>query len=166
MKENREQHEINTRNILIKEFNLDMKKEYSAEEIKKLLKLHKKDKGVLKFEPSTSYLGYDIIEILVYIEMRVSDGIHNVLGSYENKSRCESCEELFDEHELFEVYDNEGKCLYCCDNCRHKSKLRIGYSNFRNMTKHERELFILEESKFGINYDDYVLKINTIVKCR
>ena len=162
MKENREEYEIKIRKEFIDTLKIEMEKEYQIDEIKELLNKHHLTGGLLKFVPTKVHTGKTIIDTLVYRDLRVTDAIHKELGIYEDKSKCEKCENYYDaeKDKMFQV-EHENHSLFLCRKCRRGLHIKIKYYDFtRWITEEDREAFVLEESNYGIDYSDYMERLN------
>lgn len=160
MVENREEYELKTRNELINKLKLDLDKEYQINEIEELIEKHNLNNGILQFVPRKPHTGQMIIDTLVYMNMRVADAIHKELGVYEDKSKCDDCENYYDAEKdrMFQV--EEEKSPFICETCRRKRHLKIRYYDFiKCFSDEDRKIFILEESKYGLDYADYIKRL-------
>lgn len=141
---------------------LDMNKEYSIDEINELLDKHNMRGGILQFVPTKPHSAQKIIDTLVYMSMRVSDAIHKEMGLYEDKTKCEYCNNYFDgeQERMFQVTNQKGSPVLC-EKCRREHKIKIDYSDFRrHIPNEEKEKFVNEELKYGIDYSDYIERFN------
>lgn len=162
MQENREEFASKKWNEYVNELKLDINKEYSIDEVKTLLDEHHLTGGVLKFVPTKVHTGKMILETLVYRELIITDAIHKNIGIYEDKSKCENCGNYYNAEtdRMFQV-DAENTSLFLCEKCRRELRLKIGYYNFsRHFTEDSRKEFIVEEAKYGLDYSDYMERIN------
>lgn len=160
MKENREEYQIKITKEITEKLNLDVNKLYSVDEINELLQIHNMKGGIVQFVPTEAHSADKIIETLVTMDMIVTDAIHKSLGVYEDKSKCDYCEDYFVEDRMFQVQvARDNPCL--CEGCRRKNKIKICFYDFRSrISKDDREQFIAEEAEYGIDYSDYVERLN------
>lgn len=160
MKENREEYELMITKEITERLNLDINKEYSIEEINDLLAKHSLKGGIIQFKPTKPHSAELIIETLVKIDMIISDAINKNMGYYEDKGKCDFCGGYFVEDRMFQIHV-DGYAPFICEDCRRKNKLKLSFSDFKqHIKKEEKEAFILQEIKFGIDYSDYIEKIN------
>lgn len=162
MKENREEYQAKITKEITDKLQLDMNKEYSIDEINELLDKHKMRGGIIQFVPTKPHSAQRIVDTLVYMNMRITDAIHKELGMYEDKSKCELCGNYFDSEKerMFQVETEKGY-LFLCEGCRRKLKTKISYSDFRRFIPvEEREQFVQEELEYGIDYTDYIERLN------
>ncbi|MFR2888496.1 MAG: hypothetical protein ACLTDM_09885 [Clostridium butyricum] len=162
MKENREEYQVKITKEIKNKLQLDMNKEYSIDEINELLDKHNMRGGILQFVPTKPHSAQKIIDTLVYMDMRVTDAIHKEMGLYEDKTKCEYCNNYFDEEteRMFQVRNQKDSPLLC-EKCRREFKLKIDYADFRRfIPNEEKENFINEELEFGIDYSDYIERFN------
>lgn len=162
MKENREEYKAKITKEKIYQLKLDMNKEYSINEINSLLDKYNLKGTIIRFAPTKPHSAQMIIDTLVEMDMIVTDAIHKEMGLYEDKTKCEYCNNYFDSdnEKMFQVTTQKGGRLLC-EKCRREHKIKIDYSDFRRrIPNEEKEKFINEELKFGIVYSDYIERFN------
>lgn len=160
MKESREEYKIKITKEITEKLSLDMTKVYSINELNEILDRHKMRGGIIKFVPTKPHTAELIIETLVYMDMKITDAIHKELGIYEDKSKCSYCGGYFVEDRMFQSFDIEG-CPLLCEECRRKNKLKLPLWDFeRRIPEEEREQFVCKELEYGIDYSDYIEKLN------
>lgn len=162
MKENREEYQAKITKEITDKLQLDMNKEYSIDEINELLDKHEMRGGFLKFIPTKPHSAQMIIDTLVFMKMSITDAVHKEIGVYEDKTRCEYCNNYFDSEKerMFQIHEVKGIPVIC-EKCRRKHKFKIDYSDFRkHITDEEKEKFVNEELKYGIDYSDYIERLN------
>lgn len=162
MKENREEYQAKITKEITKKLNLDMNKEYSIDEINELLDKHNMRGGVIQFKPTAPHSAKKIIDTLVRMDMIVTDAVHKELGIYEDKSKCDYCENYFDKEKerMFQLSDIKDS-PFLCEECRRKNKLKIDFFDFRrHIPNEEKEKFVNEELEYGIDYSDYIERLN------
>jgi hypothetical protein len=162
VKENREEYQEKIKKEIADKLQLDMNKEYSIDEINELLDEHKMRGGIIQFVPTKPHSAQKIIDTLVYMNMRITDAIHKEMGIYEDKTKCEYCNNYFDtETERMFQITSQKDIPVLCEKCRREHKIKIDYSDFiRGISNEEKEKFVNEELKYGIDYSDYVERFN------
>ncbi|KZL94341.1 hypothetical protein [Clostridium magnum] len=162
MKENREEYQSKITKEITQKLNLDMTKEYSIDEVNELLDKHNMRGGILQFIPTKPHTAQRIIDTLVCMDMSITDAVHKNLGIYEDKSKCDYCENYFSEEEtkMFQLTNVKDSPILC-EECRRKNKYKIQFIDFKlRISKEEREQFVCEELEYGIDYSDYIERLN------
>jgi hypothetical protein len=162
MKENREEYQSKITKEITEKLELDNDKVYSIDEINELLDKHNMKGGFLQFVPTKPHSAQKIIDTLVYMDMRITDAIHKEMGIYEDKTKCEYCNNYFDgeKERIFQVTAEKGSPVIC-EKCRREHKIKIDYSDFsRHIPNEEKEKFVNEELKYGIDYSNYIERLN------
>jgi len=160
MKESREQFITNSITDVTNKLNVDIDKEYSVDETLKILKDNDYNQGLVKFVVNKPHTGGEIIANVVHLKVAIMDAIHKNMGCYEDAYICEECQNYFKEKDqiLFQVETEDGMKALCTD-CRRKLKIQIRYYDFIQRIE-DKEEFMKEESKFGIDYSDYAERLN------
>lgn len=121
MQESREEYKIKITKELTEKMNLKKNRIYSMAETDEFIKTHDLKKGIVQFTPLRAYTGKEIVNILVSMDLRVTDEIHKAYGIYENKIKCDCCGKYYIDTDNIEDEDidffNE-KMMFLCDRCK------------------------------------------------
>lgn len=127
VEENREKYKEKITNELMAKLKLDMNRVYEIAEIERLIESNNVRGSILQFRPTKAHTGARIIETLVEMDMIISDAIDREMGLYEDKTKCDQCNNYFDEdiERMFQITHEKG-CQVLCEKCRRDNKFKIG----------------------------------------